>query len=800
MGKIRFLCACIGLAGTILAVLSARAEEVEVTLDDGRILTGVIGEVSAVGEDPSNSTLRPKQILVVHNGLSRTFVPEKRVRQQRLLPNSPDDSISIPQRVDKDGAHILLGEIGGVQPFDPYGRRLISMQRNGDVAHIVQGITKITPRYAVVEALEQRSATGGDFKWEMRMATSAIPRETLRAIFATYLDFSKLDDRLALVRLYVKAERYDEARQELDAIIKEHPDLSDDDRANLATQLRTLKQLAARQILDEMQLRRDAGQFALVDRLLANFPKQDVAGETLQAVNKMLSDLESQKGAAAQALARLDDLVGRLNDAGAAQRVRPLVEEIRTELAAHPFTLLPRLAAFSRLTDDEDLDPDHRVSLALSGWLLGSNNAMENLAVSLSLFQVRNLVQQYLRETTAIGRAQILSQLRSLEGAEPARVAQLLALMTPPLDIPPDAPVAGQPGLYKMSLVSGGAAVTYWIQTPPEYDPHRRYPTVVTLNGLGTTPEGQLDWWAGRKSETGRLGQATRRGYIVVAVDWRTSQLPRYGYTELEHNAVLASLRDAVRRFSIDTDRVFLSGYDIGGEAAWDIGLAHPDLWAGVIPISAVGDKYITRYSPNAEYVPTYFVMGELDATAEMTDKNAVHFNNYLLGARKGQPTGFDMTLVEYIGRGHERFSDDVQNIFDWMDRRKRDFFPQDFAVNTMRAGDQFFWWVELAAVPPRFVVDPVDWPPPKQTFELSVEGRVNGAGDITVNTGQAPVTVWLSPEVVDFESRFKVTVKGKSPVRNASELAQPDLEVMLEDVRTRSDRQHPFWARLVVE
>ena len=44
-------------------------------------------------------------------------------------------------------------------------------------------------------------------------------------------------------------------------------------------------------------------------------------------------------------------------------------------------------------------------------------------------------------------------------------------------------------------------------------------------------------------------------------------------------------LRDAMRRFSIDSDRVFLSGHSIGGDAAWDIGLAHPDLWAGVIPI-----------------------------------------------------------------------------------------------------------------------------------------------------------------------------------------------------------------------
>ena len=76
---------------------------------------------------------------------------------------------------------------------------------------------------------------------------------------------------------------------------------------------------------------------------------------------------------------------------------------------------------------------------------------------------------------------------------------------------------------------------------------------------------------------------------------------------------MLASLRDACRRFSIDTDRVFLTGHSIGGNAAWDMGLAHPDLWAGVIPIVAQCEKYCTLYWENASLVPFYVLGGELD-------------------------------------------------------------------------------------------------------------------------------------------------------------------------------------------
>ena len=45
--------------------------------------------------------------------------------------------------------------------------------------------------------------------------------------------------------------------------------------------------------------------------------------------------------------------------------------------------------------------------------------------------------------------------------------------------------------------------VTYHVQLPPEYDPYVRYPTIVTLNGAGTTPE-QPDRLVGRRSRRER--------------------------------------------------------------------------------------------------------------------------------------------------------------------------------------------------------------------------------------------------------------------------------------------------------
>ena len=67
-----------------------------------------------------------------------------------------------------------------------------------------------------------------------------------------------------------------------------------------------------------------------------------------------------------------------------------------------------RLGAFRRFVNDQEFTAMQKVSFALSGWFLGSNNATENFAVSESFFQVRDLVVEYLATANASRRREIL--------------------------------------------------------------------------------------------------------------------------------------------------------------------------------------------------------------------------------------------------------------------------------------------------------------------------------------------------------------------------------------------------------
>jgi acetyl esterase/lipase len=228
----------------------------------------------------------------------------------------------------------------------------------------------------------------------------------------------------------------------------------------------------------------------------------------------------------------------------------------------------------------------------LSGWVFGPGFASQNLAEALSGIRVRDLALRYLRSDVEEDRAAILSQLGQEEAGTPPRMAAILRHLEPPTATEPQPDRL--PGNYVIRIpgVKSEEFFEYEVQLPDEYDPFRLYPVVLTLHAEGRTAAEQIDWWAGAfdPDQQLRLGQAARHGYIVLAPRWMSPTQRQYEYTGQEHAAVLTSLRDACRRFSVDTDRVFLTGHSAGGDAAWDIGLAHPDLWAGVIPIVATAD------------------------------------------------------------------------------------------------------------------------------------------------------------------------------------------------------------------
>jgi len=750
---------------------SASAEQI-FQLRNGLVIRGSMTQIATLKEGfgaagANHAALRP--IWLIDDGLRRVYI-----HGRGMVAGNPIDVGDLEQPIEfwqpkPLGGKVVagLGNILDVSPFNEFGRRILTMRGPEGTVRIVQGIKELNSRYAKLVALKGNPS----LTWDMRVASRSIDSKTLHAIFHRRLDRADLDARLQGVRFFIAAERYGDAKIALQETIDAFPD-----EAELSAQVIALTERQASQLLTEAEVRAEAGQYELARGILSQFPVQSVGRVTKIQVEDALGKLNESKTKTQSLIEQLKGQVALL-DNGQRDALRPIVDEIALGLS--PDTLA-RLSDYSLLGSVEDLPMDNRVALAVAGWLLGSGSGEQNLSVATSLVKVRDLVAEYLSTQDGARRGEILQLFQNLEGAVPEYVDRMLPRLAPILPMVEGSADETIDGLFFIET----DLAQYVIQLPPEYNPLRQYPCIVALHESRSSPIGQVDWWSGVYNvETNmRLGHASRQGFIVVAPLWSRDRQQVYEYTAVEHARVLAAMRDAMRRASIDSDRVFIAGHGEGATAAWDIALAHPDLWAGMISISGSPGKTVTHYKSNAQYVPIYLVMGELDQNR--ADGSLI--NEYMSFKH-------DAIVVMYRGRGREYFYDEVPVLFDWMKlpAHRRRPMPVKFDVSTMRTGDQFFWNLELGKLNPSVAINPILWEQASRLRAGKVSMSIGDNNLVTVSGPAESFTVLLRPsDDIDLNQQIKV--------RHGNRTKRVDfdgsIEYLLEDVRRRADRKRAFW------
>src|SRR5262249_53367419 len=154
-----------------------------------------------------------------------------------------------------------------------------------------------------------------------------------------------------------------------------------------------------------------AGQHQLASTLLARFPPEGVDGEILQQVRAKAEEYAQLNDQGRTVVKELAELTGKLSDDSLRQKVEPLVKEITSELSINT---LDRMATYRRFAGGQT-PAENLLALAISGWLIGAGDAVENLPEALSLAEVRNLILDYLREPNRPRRDSILATILTRE-------------------------------------------------------------------------------------------------------------------------------------------------------------------------------------------------------------------------------------------------------------------------------------------------------------------------------------------------------------------------------------------------
>ena len=768
------------LGMALLPVVGRMLTAGEVKLKNRMVLRGVptnlesmiVNKPNTKKEDPEAIKLYP--ILMIATPLKRYFIP---VRQSEEVNKdasfSTHEGFKIPQKGQKGRSR----EIGAVQgyvnkptPFTSSGQRTVTLEMAKGPEEVDQGVTLITPEYMKVTAL--------NYKWETAIATSSVPVETLDAMLRQVTRADNADDRLKIARFYIAAGLYEPAERELELISKKFPMLA----GNVAQVKVLLTEAQTREILAEMKLRRAAGQHAFVYQLTQIFPVDNVPAPILREVREMTDDYNKARERGEQILAELGELQGQLKNDPRVKEIAPLRAEIAEKLT---YSSLDRLDSYTKLAADPKLKAEEKLALALSGWVVGSSDAVTELDQALRFWQARFLVQDYLRSADEADaeRKAILAKLEALESVGPERIAQILPLLPPVLD--PSAALTGNTVRVQVPTQKGAPATAYWVSLPIEYHPDHKYPVIVALHSEGGSPNNEIErFWA---STEGKVGQSQRHGYIVIAPEYVAgAKIKTYDYAAESHQIVLDSLRDARHRFSIDSDRVFLAGHGTGGDAVWDIGFSHPHLFAGAISISGVIDRHAKYYLENGRDLPLYAVAGELDR--DRFGRNALSF-------MKLMKENYNFIYNEYKGSGPESFYSEIHALFEWMELQRRPAPPKEVSGRTLRETDNRLFWLEFSDL--KKGLD-VDWSREKQggVKPALVTGKISPGNVVHIKSGAAHYRVWLprGPGLVDFDKKLRVEIGGK--VR-FNDFVKPDEAAMLEHVRLTGDRQQLYWGML---
>ncbi len=713
-------------------------------------------------------------IVLVDDGVRLYFVPRWLVPEIR----EEDDlaslvRIKIDQRkTTRTSGPEVIGGFKDVRPFNEFGHGMVTLGLRNKDLDISLGITELRPDYARVEAL--------NYSWQFAISLASLPPETLRAILQRGIDPEKEEDRKSLVLFYVQAEMYPEASRELASVMADFPSLKE---WGAGLQPRIAEGFALKG-MNEIQRRIAAGQHALAYQYAQAFPTEQVSADVSRQAREIVLQYEQALDSRTRVLMRLDELQGKLKPE-LADQLRPLRAQLADELH---YDTLPRLAAFIRSERDPDLKPEQQLALAYSGWVLGESAAILELPETLRLWEARYLALEYLREEKNPPRQEeLLAKLRAVEGTTPEKLVQ----MVPQLPLPFDAPDVTPRQVQTIQItepMNPGDPVEYSVILPPEYSPYRRYPALVVMHDSGKSPEEELRWWAGTP---GQDGWAARRGYITIAPTYLGEGATAYQHDPESHRIIIETLLDARKRFAIDSDRVTIAGHGSGGDAVFDMATAHPDLFAGAVPICGHSFRSASYLRRNAPDISWYVVSGDREPPNIMMD-NARDLNDMMNQRHR-------VILCEFKSRGFENYREELPRIFDWLETVVRPPLKESasFEAKTLRVTDNEFAWLTCSSFPSN-TLRPPSWDTPGvKPAPVVISGKITAGGTIyIVNPGRRS-TLWLTRDLVDFDKR--VTVHVNSSVR-FRDFAQPDIAATLERLAITGDRQRPAWAKIDIQ
>lgn len=202
--------------------------------------------------------------------------------------------------------------------------------------------------------------------------------------------------------------------------------------------------------------------------------------------------------------------------------------------------------------------------------------------------------------------------------------------------------------------------VPYLVSLPEGYDPAKPRPMLISIMGPGRDAEASL-------------GLARRKSfseYIVVSpfLPADDPEWPGYPSYTTAVGFVRECLPRVLREFAVDSNRITMTGFSMGGAFTWSAATWHPDWFAAVAPGAGHSPKPddVLR---NLQHVAVFCYHGSEDTVVDVElSRNPTSLLKKL---------GYDCTYREEKGIGHSMTDEALDAIAEWFSTKSRKRLPK---------------------------------------------------------------------------------------------------------------------------
>ncbi len=149
----------------------------------------------------------------------------------------------------------------------------------------------------------------------------------------------------------------------------------------------------------------------------------------------------------------------------------------------------------------------------------------------------------------------------------------------------------------------------YLLYLPRNYDPAKKWPLILYLHG-----------GMGRGDDIEKM-----KWYPVVKMCYNNDSLPFIvlspqcpeGETWTDHEMLITLLDEVISEYAVDTARIYLAGYSMGGQGVWFLAYMYPERFAAIALMSGVGNKL---WASRLKNIPIWAFHGEKDELIPCTE------------------------------------------------------------------------------------------------------------------------------------------------------------------------------------